>query len=98
MLSALSNPYRRQLLIALTEHNPQGDDDLDPLGLLEDSGEADVLELELTHMHLPKLEEMEYINWNRETGQISKGPNWEQIEPLVELLHNHREQLPDGWL
>jgi len=98
MLSALSSPYRRELLVALTDHNPQDDDDLDPLELLDDDTQADVFEMELVHNHLPKLEEMGYINWDRDTGQISKGPNWDEIAPLLSLIHNHRDELPDGWL
>lgn len=98
MLSALSDPYRRQLLLALRDHNPQDDDDLDPLGLLDEGAEADVIEVELVHMHLPKLDEMGYITWNRDTGKISKGPRWDEIAPLLELLHNHRDELADGWL
>jgi len=30
-LEALSNQYRRHLLVALRESNPQDDDDIDPL-------------------------------------------------------------------
>ena len=38
---ALANPYRRQLLLAMFEKNPQDDDDLDPLRLLEQGGGVD---------------------------------------------------------
>jgi hypothetical protein len=56
------------------------------------------LQLELLHNHLPKLEELEYIHWNQDNREISKGPKWDEIAPLVELIHNHRDELPDGWL
>lgn len=98
VLSALSHPYRRELLVALTAHNPQDDDDIDPLGLLENGGEASALEVDLVHNHLPKLEEMGYITWDYDTGEISKGPDWDEIVPLIELIHDNREELPDGWL
>ncbi|MCU4751846.1 ArsR family transcriptional regulator [Halobacteria archaeon AArc-curdl1] len=67
---ALANPYRRELLVAMLEHNPQDDDNRDPLGLLDETEVPDVLESELVHNHLPKLEEMGYITWNRETGEL----------------------------
>lgn len=98
VLAALSDPYRRQLLVALLDHNPQDDDDRDPLGILAAADEPDVLEIELIHNHLPRLEEMGYITWNRTTNEISKGPQWDEIEPLLELIHNHQDELPDGWL
>jgi hypothetical protein len=41
-LSALADPYRRQLLVALLAHNPQDDDDRDPLDLVAKEGEPDV--------------------------------------------------------
>jgi hypothetical protein len=98
LLGVLSNPYRRQLLVALLEHNPQDDSDRDPLDILSASGEPDVLETELVHSHLPKLEQLGYISWNKETNEISRGPRWDEIAPLLELIHNHRDELPDGWL
>lgn len=97
-LSALADPYRRQLLLALLDHNPQDDDDRDPLNIVEGDEEPEVLETELVHAHLPKLADMEYITWDRTEKTISRGPKWEQIAPLLELLHENRDELPEGWL
>lgn len=97
-LSAFSNPYRRQLLVALLEHNPQDDDDLDPLNTLSENEESTVQKMELVHNHLPKLEEMGYITWDRTTNEISKGPKWDEIGPLLNLINTHQDELPDGWL
>jgi hypothetical protein len=98
-LRALADPYRRQLLVALLEHNPQDDDDIDPLDRVEQAGkDGKFLKIELFHTHLPTLEESGYIEWNREKGKISKGPNWDEIAPLLALIQNHRAELPDGWL
>lgn len=95
---ALIHPYRRQLLIALLEHNPQDDDDRDPLNVVAAEHEPDVLETELVHNHLPMLQQQGYIEWDRDSGKISRGPNWDDIEPMIELLHRHRDELPEGWL
>lgn len=99
MFGALSDPYRRQLLIALLDHNPQDDHDSDPLNVFSEADEvADTLEIELVHTHLPKLEAEGFIEWDQETGNISKGPNWHTIEPILQILHDHRDELPDNWL
>lgn len=99
ILTALSNPYRRQLLVALLDHNPQDDEDLDPLDVVGDSQqEIEVLESELVHVHLPKLESMGIVAWDRETGEISTGAKWPEYAPLLKLIHDHRDELPDGWL
>jgi hypothetical protein len=98
VLDALGNPYRRQLLVALLDHNPQDDDDRDPLDVLSDEEEAKVLESELLHAHLPKLDDMGFITWDRSTNKISKGPQWDEIAPVLKLMHDHQGELPDGWL
>lgn len=98
---ALGNSYRRQLLLALFDANPQDDDDLDPLDLLADGEPTDDLaatRVELKHVHLPKLVDMGFIEWDRQSGELSKGPNWEEIAPLLRLVHEHRDELPDEWL
>lgn len=98
---ALANRYRRQLLLALFEANPQDDGDLDPLDLLkqgETTADLDVTQVELHHAHLPKLADMGFIEWDRESGELSKGPNWNEIAPLLQLMQNHQDELPDGWV
>jgi hypothetical protein len=97
-LDAFTDPYRRQLLVALLEHNPQDDADRDPLNLLSETEEAETLQIELIHSHLPKLEDMGYIKWRRDTNEISKGSNWDEIAPLLELIYEHQDELPDDWL
>ncbi|SDE70917.1 DUF7344 domain-containing protein [Halorientalis regularis] len=99
LLTAISDPYRRQLLVALLDHNPQDDTDLDPLDVVaETERESTVLESELVHTHLPKLDTMEIVEWDRDTGEISTGPEWNQVAPILELIHDHRDELPEGWL
>ena len=55
-LNALADPYRRQLLVALMEHNPQNGVDIDPLNAITDTeSKAEILRTELVHNHLPHL-------------------------------------------
>jgi hypothetical protein len=98
VFEALSHPYRRQLLVAVLARNPQDDDDRDPLDLVADDVDPDVLEVDLIHTHLPKLAEMGFIEWDRDAGDISKGPNWGDIAPLLVLIRDHQDELPDDWL
>ena len=87
-LHALSNAYRRELLVALLEHNPQDDTDLDPLGVVDADDDAhatdaddvaNTTEVDLVHTHLPVLEQMGYISWNSDTGEISR---MQAVSPL----------------
>ena len=45
-----------------------------------------------------KLEEMGYISWDRTTNKIKKGPEWDDIAPVLKLMHDHQDELPEGWL
>lgn len=47
--------------------------------------------------HLSTLSEAGYIDLNPETGRIRKGRKFSQIEPLLTLLVEHRDELPDSW-
>jgi hypothetical protein len=83
----------------MLEQNPQDDEDVNPLDTTaKPDADETVLQSELVHSHLPKLEDMGYIEWDRDTGKIRKGPNWNEIAPLLELIHDHQDELPDGWL
>lgn len=102
-VGALGDRYRRRLLVALLDENPQDDDDLQAgesaFGPEDRDDEANqLLNIELVHLHLPKLESLGYITWDQETGNISKGPDWDEIEPLLRLLRDHADELPDDWL
>jgi len=37
------------------------------------------------------------VEWDRETGTISRGPRFDEIEPVLELIENHPEELPPDW-
>lgn len=102
-IDALGHRYRRRLLVALLDHNPQDIDDAQgaeqALGTAEGGGRDDgLIETELVHTHLPKLADYGYITWDRETGTIETGPNWAEIEPVLQLLDDHADELPGGWL
>jgi hypothetical protein len=95
-LEVLSDSYRRELLLALTEHNPQDDDEPDPLDIHRSASDGGD-QFDIFMYHLPKLEQLGVITWNRETDEISKGPDWDELAPLLELVNNHQDELPSEW-
>lgn len=54
-------------------------------------------EIDLYHCHLPKLAEAEYVEWDPGTGEISAGPRFDEVEPLLEFTERHADELPPGW-
>ncbi|KTG30503.1 DUF7344 domain-containing protein [Haloferax profundi] len=95
---ALGNIHRRRLLMDLCEG------DVGRLGratqVVADGGDADneQLEVELYHLHLPKLDGAKFITWDRESGAIERGPRFDEIEPVLRLLDRNASELPESWV
>lgn len=90
MMDALAAERRRKLLLSVLEQQP-GDD---PLAAVADAG-SDADRLTMQHAHLPKLAAYGFIEWDRETDEVTAGPKFDDIEPLLELLADHEDELPD---
>jgi hypothetical protein len=97
MLDALGDVQRRKLLIALLEHNPQDDRPAVIAGSDTEDDVADRL-LDMRHNHLPKLTAYGLIEWDRGAHEVLKGRNFDEVEPLLELLKAHEEELVADWL
>lgn len=98
-LEILANKYRRRLLVALLEHNPQEDHDPqlpDDVDFADEDLEQ--LMIEMTHTHLPNLVDAGFIDWDRDTNTISTGPDFNDIRPLLELIQDHGDELPEDWI
>lgn len=93
ILGVLSNRHRRLILLSLKHGRAETKADV----MIRGGSEQEAVERQLIHNHLPKLAEAGYINWSRGTGEISKGPQFEEIEPLLELIEAHADELPPDW-
>ena len=96
--AALSNVHRRRLFIALLAHDQQRE----PVIVPDDVHEGDIplesLQVELFHTHLFRLEEAGFIRWNPATHEVTRGPKFDEIRPLLEVLRDHAEALPGEWV
>jgi len=89
----LSKRQRRLILLTLKHDGEKTERDV----LFRSGDEMDDAELQLVHNHLPRLEEAGYIEWDRDSGTISKGPRYDEIKPLLDLMENHADELPPDW-
>ena len=96
VLDVLANRYRRRLLFALIDQNDQDDDTPGPGDVTIEDEELDLPKIQMIHTHLPKLEDMGLIEWNRDSNEVKKGPKFEYIRPLLESMRDH-DDLPDDW-
>lgn len=92
-LKALGRLERRRLLLELSSAGPHDDSNVDFSDLERDAGELDPL-VTMRHLHLPILEERGFIRWDRKDYRVTKGPEFDELEPLLELLREIRDELP----
>lgn len=94
-LDALAHSQRRKLLFSLLDHDPQTDS---PVPAANSEDETNTQIVKMHHVHLPKLADYGFIDWNQETHEVTKGPNFGKIDPLLKLLADHEDDLPEIWV
>lgn len=47
--------------------------------------------MRLHHMHLPMLESAEIVEWHKDEQEITKGPNFDVIRPLLRVLNEESD-------
>lgn len=85
---ALADEQRREVLFSVLDQNPRDDRSVTADVRADDARPATT---ELQHVHLPKLEDYGLIDWDRESHEITKGPLFYQIRPLLVLLEENRD-------
>lgn len=89
---ALSNPTRRRVLRALRYHDyPIEAPSLGAAEAALHSEGAQNQERELFHIHLPKLDEANLIEWDREREVIEKGLRFEDALPLLDTTSTNSD-------
>ncbi|MFC4439494.1 MULTISPECIES: DUF7344 domain-containing protein [Natrialbaceae] len=92
ILDVLTDGDRRRLLVALLERNSQDRPSLqlpDDIALEEEQLES--LDVRMHHVHLPKLEEAGLIEWDRATNEVQRGPQFEEVRPLLAPIRDQIE-------
>lgn len=89
-MEALAHEHRRQLLLELRDDNPHGETPTE-------SGEAvraEDLAIEMNHRHLPKLDVLGFVEWDRVTGTVYRGPRFDELEPHLDVIADDESELP----
>lgn len=95
LLRALADRDRRGLLSALKERSPQ---DEVPVPEVVHGGEREleVLRQRFYHNHLPHLDTLGLISWNRVDNEVGKGPYFDDVRAVLELLEEFEDELSGG--
>ncbi|WP_440769445.1 DUF7344 domain-containing protein [Natronorubrum sp. DTA28] len=96
LFEVLSKADRRRILTALANANPRHEAEFAPRDFTSDEQGKDAL-TRLHHAHLPKLDEAGFIEWNRSSKTITRGPRFDKIAPVIELMTTHGDELPVSW-
>lgn len=89
MFTALAHAQRRQFLFDLLDHNPQETPRSSPSPREGATRNEELVSKH--HVHLPKLADYGYIEWDRDAGLVTKGPRFDEIRPLLEFLDGRRD-------
>lgn len=91
-LKAMERLERRHLLLRLATADQHTEPCIDFSDVKHTAGELDPL-VTMHHLHLPILEEREYILWDRETDLVTKGPRFDELEPFLKLYQDLQRDL-----
>ncbi|WP_338739508.1 DUF7344 domain-containing protein [Haloplanus salilacus] len=94
-LRTLSAAERREVLHTLSAADADAGTTVD-IGRFVDASDADPL-LSMHHIHLPKLEETGLVRVDRDSNRVRRGPESDDIEPLLRLIDDHADELPVDW-
>ncbi|MFB6170005.1 MAG: hypothetical protein ABEJ06_02555 [Haloarculaceae archaeon] len=109
LFELLAARRRRQILFALrraealdvpedllARDSPRGDGVSRAVQLPSPAGQSRrELEVDLHHRHLPRLAEAGYVEWDRRTGSVSRGPAFAEVEPALRVFVENERAFPD---
>lgn len=109
LFELLADVHRRRVLFALCRSESiRVPDDVRPHGTLrtaESPGDSaggppfepsrqQPLTVLLHHRHLPKLADAGVVDWDRETGVVTRGEAFETVEPALRLVADNADAFP----
>lgn len=97
LLRAVENRYRYRLLIDLLDDDSQKTWLKFPDDFRISEEALDDLSIRMYHEHLPRLEASGYIRRDEATSEVAKGPNFDEIRPLLEFIRDRRDERPEAW-
>ncbi|MCU4800976.1 hypothetical protein OB920_11405 [Halobacteria archaeon HArc-gm2] len=111
LFDALAHRQRRLLLLDLLDHEPRAVPRLSSasreiaaandaylaeyLSSAIEIPDVDKAAVRVHHVHLPKLVDYRYVEWDEEAHVVSRGADFDDLRPLLELLEDDRDDASD---
>lgn len=90
IFTTLSNVHRRRILVGLLEETPT-DPPVNTATFLDDAVPGDGDRLDQYHVHLPHLEDHDFITWDRDAETVAQGPRFDKLQPTLGQLDDEHE-------
>jgi hypothetical protein len=62
-------------------------------GRIGDAG-VDPVAVMLHHVHLPRLDDLGFVDYDPDAGVVARGERYDEVRPLLELLEANADRLP----
>lgn len=85
VMEALRHEHRRRLLIDLMERDPETGLPIKERDVLTEQ-ESTSYDIELHHVHLPRLKDKGFIEWDRDAATITRGPAFDEVRTVLQPL------------
>lgn len=90
LFDALANEHRRRILFDLVDESRHGELPVAIDASQETSDDRAAAGIELSHVHLPKLDDYGLIDWSPGTDTVETGPHFSDVRPILEQLCDHQ--------
>lgn len=94
----LSYAPRRRIIRALDDRNARTVDEFVSRAIFPDHDDSKKAHIDFHHRHLPSLDRAGVIDWDRENSLVTRGEQFDEIAPLLKVIDEHRDELPDHWV
>ncbi|WP_255190995.1 hypothetical protein [Natronobeatus ordinarius] len=93
LIAAIANETRRQILIALAEAGPARPIDVATLCSRLDVDDDSSTMIRMHHVHLPLLDDLAVVRWDRTANEVEPGPRLRELGPLLSHSSAHLARL-----
>lgn len=97
ILRLLANEQRRRIVSEVLERSTEADGGVAfPPSAPASESDDEYAELELYHVHLPKLADADVVDWDRENREVTPGSKFEAVRPVLEAVLRVSEEHYEG--
>lgn len=97
VFAVLSHEHRRRILNELHDLDRTDDTGVSPEVFVDELVDGEAVAIELFHNHLPKLESTGFIEWDRQRDVVRRGPCYEAIGPVIDVMVENGDSLSIDW-